>query len=109
MSEDMNLAQNTVSFRQVSVAQDFICARIRRTDVRPIFSRWAISDLLIPGNCTGRHPATGCLGRGEREPVWRFRLPERYSVLTAGTKGLPWKTRRRASRAFSPFLRAVEM
>src|ERR1035437_6811773 len=40
--------------------------------------------------------------------IWRCRLPEGYPVLTGGTKGLPRKTRRKASKALSPFLRAVE-
>ena len=60
------------------------------------------------GNCTGRHPVEGCLRREDRDLVWRCRLPERYSVLPAGMKGLPRKTRRKASRALIPFLRSVE-
>jgi hypothetical protein len=37
--------------------------------------------------------------------VERSRWVESYPVLTTGTKGLPKKTRRSASSAFSPFFR----
>jgi len=52
--------------------------------------------------------APGCLLREVGNWVGRCRLAEGYDVSMAGTKGLPAKTRRKASRAFSPFLRAVE-
>ena len=67
-----------------------------------------LRNVKTEGNCTGRHPARGGQRREERDWVWRCRPRERYSVLTAGTKGLPRNTRRNASRALSPFLRAVE-
>ena len=46
---------------------------------------------------------------GERgDWLWRCRLFEGCEVLTAGTKVLSRKTRRKASRVLRPFLRAVE-
>ena len=65
-----------------------------------------ITHFIWRGNYSGRHPARDAYLRKVGDWVWRRRLFEGYEVLTAGTKLLSTKTRRKASRALRPFLRA---
>jgi len=72
-SRDLHGTGYIVSYRQACVAQDFFCARIRRTDVRSILSRRAISDLLIPAR-----------SRSLTEPAFPATVGGRPSLL-------PWR------------------